>query len=75
MAALATLRYAGIEDSEILADYTRPSPQADRAYERAYYIDTGTHIAALGVKAAMRGNAHQLIPTPREDKSHDFYDR
>ena len=45
---------AFVPDEEILRDYTHPSPQFDRAYERDYLADTGMVIAALSVKAAMR---------------------
>jgi hypothetical protein len=52
--AVAILRKAGVSNEEILRDYTKPMPQADRAYETVIKADFGVVISALQVKAHMR---------------------
>jgi hypothetical protein len=52
--AVAILRHAGVSNEEILRDYTKPMPQADRAYEKVIKADFGVVISALKVKTHMR---------------------
>jgi hypothetical protein len=52
--AVALLRDGDVTDEEIRTHYTRLCPQADRAYERLYWMEHGLCISAVRVKAHMR---------------------
>lgn len=52
--AILLLRENNISDAEILTDYCRPCPQADRAMEAQYQRETGMVILASNVKKHMR---------------------
>lgn len=51
---VALLRENGVSDYDIIADYTREAPQADRAYETQFYREYQVRICAMRVKLEVR---------------------
>lgn len=51
---VALLKDGGMTDADILKDYARERPAADRVYEREYFKEFGVRIAADRVKVEMR---------------------